>query len=207
MLLTHLLALLSTASSADPGLLAVDDSTIRLLVSTEPPEVVLVVDSRAEGPTPAVVGLELVDPADEVRGQGERRAVLSPGRNELRLRLQASLPGLTSDRGFPFHRLRYHVRPQNDEPVEGIVSVSVVASDLFEVTALAGGWTRAGATYPVVVRAAHPVTDAGVAGIDVTAAIWHGDEDVPLAEAAAVTDQAGVATLELRFPETAAGDL
>ncbi|HEX8173517.1 MAG TPA: MG2 domain-containing protein [Pyrinomonadaceae bacterium] len=155
------------------------------------------------------VALELVDTEDKVRARGERVEELSAGQQSVRMPLPFDFKKLDAGdrKKLPFYRLRYSVYagqtgPERVNVAEGVISLSGITPELFELRVSAPRKAREGKPYRVRVQATHPITRRPVPGVQLAAEIeLEGEGDTPLMlRAVGVTDADGQAALDLSLP-------
>lgn len=171
-------------------------------------EVMLYVDNVSGRNLTALITLELMDTQDKIRARGERREDLSAGRQSVRVPLSFDFNKLdASDRkAFPLYRLRYRISIGDSvntqaDIAEGVISLSEITPDLFELRLSAARRARESARYRVRVQALHPITRRPVRGVQLSAEMEldGGANDVVL-QARGVTDVEGHAALDFNLP-------
>jgi A-macroglobulin TED domain/Alpha-2-macroglobulin family/Carboxypeptidase regulatory-like domain/MG2 domain/A-macroglobulin receptor binding domain/Macroglobulin domain MG3 len=198
-----LAAHLSSASSA----LRVDESRIRVSLDERQTRVTLALENGTGSAFTARVTVELLDPHDKARASATTDVQVRRGANQLSIPLDLPFSGLleSEQKEFPWYRLRYHVAPSASAggvaALEGIVSLSEVTPDLFELRVVSSSKARGGSTLRARVRTANPVTGRPVRGVSVTAEIPldSGEKKVAL-KAAGATDADGFAVLDFKLP-------
>ena len=150
--------------------------------------------------------IELIAPDDQIKTAVERDFQLNKGANKLTLPLNLNAEQLTGSEAL-WQRLRYQISTENNLIVSGIVSLSEITPDLFEVRVAAAEDSIAGSRYAVRVRAAHPLSNIAAKGVKITAALElelednESDEDDELnLTARAKTDAEGFAVLHFDIP-------
>lgn len=192
----------SGASSA----LRLDESKIRVSLEDSQTRVTLEVDSGGPRPFGARVTLALLDPRDKVRAEESSDVSLRPGKNSLSLPIKLPYSEfLEAERKqFPWYRLRYRVAPEGGasvETVEGVVALSEVTPDLFELRVVAPRRASAGSQLRTRVRTFNPVTGRAVKGVAVSGELEFDTDDEPVVvKASALTGGDGFATLDFRVP-------
>ncbi|MBS1797074.1 MAG: carboxypeptidase regulatory-like domain-containing protein [Acidobacteria bacterium] len=157
---------------------------------------------RIENPKAAFdapLKLELLDAAGEVRGRAEQTATIETGRRDYRLTLPVGELLKKSEAGLAWFRLRYRVGAAS-----GVVSVSQMTSNIFELRVIASGALLTGMNYRSRIRALNPFTQKPVAGVTLDARLelgLRGDGGQKLGlDAAGETDADGFADLDFRIP-------
>jgi uncharacterized protein YfaS (alpha-2-macroglobulin family) len=178
----------SSASSA----LQVNETTTKVLIKGERLVVALAVNNLSDKAVAAHVKLEIIDPQNQVRALVERDVTIKQGPSTLDIPLPVSI----SNKELPdllWHRLRYRINPG---PVEGLVSLSEITPDIFQLGIIKPMATLAGTRYSVKVRAAHPVSSHPMSGVNVEATIKFDEQK----QSSAVTDSEGYATFDFDLP-------
>lgn len=178
----------------------IDEKNSSARFGAEGLEVTLPVTARAKAAVPAV--LELLDPADKVVASTSTEAVLDRGRQ--RLRLVLPLPGAAGPKNdeMIWHRVRYRVGN-----AFGIVSLSQLLEDVFDLRVAASAEVTPGMIYRVRVTAFNPFTEASASSVRINGTLTFdlksGDEDSLELKAEGLTDGNGNAVLEFRIPSGA----
>jgi hypothetical protein len=170
----------------------------------------LVVENPAGRSVAANVRVELIDPQGVVRSSAERGELIREGTTTLFIRLPFQPAKLKDEERnqLLWYRLRYHIEPKDassaaEKPVEGIISLSEITPDMFEVHVVGSAYAREGALYRARVRTAHPLDGHGIEGVRVEAQVKIEDEDKKLPtilSATGVTGAEGYATLNFNLP-------
>ena len=201
-LLLFSLVALPWALSASGISLKINEAETRVSIQTENIEVSLAVENVSGKTVNARIRLELVDPKDKARAESERDVSLNAGANKVAASLSLSTIGHAERKEFLWYRLRYRI-----DSLEGIVSLSEIMHDLFELKVLSSLVPVEGEIYRVVARAVHPVKLHPVKGVAVDAQVKLDDDTEPL-RASTVTDKNGYAIFEFRLPrEIASSEL
>jgi A-macroglobulin TED domain/Alpha-2-macroglobulin family/MG2 domain/Carboxypeptidase regulatory-like domain/A-macroglobulin receptor binding domain/Alpha-2-macroglobulin bait region domain/Macroglobulin domain MG3 len=204
-----LIALLAPLTRAR-GELKVNEARTRFLIEKEPAEVLLAVENSTGESLNARVELEIRDPQDRVISQVRQAQSIGTGNQTLSLNLPLYFSKLKAeDRRFLWHRLHYRVSKegQTDSITEGIISLSEITPDLFELRVAATEMAREGSRYKARVIASHPVTQKPAANVRIDGELaLQEDEDKNLKlHNSKTTDADGIAVLEFpmpkRFPE------
>jgi len=154
----------------------------------------------------AHIEVELLDPKGETRGMVSRDDEISRGSS--RIPFKISMPNLKPgdiDSVF-WYRMRYSISPAapggaSFEPVTGILSISEIAPDMFELQLAHPMLVKLGGAFQAIVRAVQPVTSRPVSGVKVQATLDPSDTDSnPLVKASATTDSRGYATVNFVLP-------
>lgn len=186
--------------------LRLDESKIRVSLEEAQTRVSLEVESGGPRSFNARFTLALLDPRDKVRAEASTDVSVRPGKNSLSLPIKLHYSELLEAERtqFPWFRLRYRVAPEGDASVaaaEGVVSLSEVTPDLFELRVLAPRKASAGSQLRTRVRTFNPVTGRAVKGVEVSGELKFDTGDEPtVVKASAVTGGDGFATLDFRVP-------
>jgi hypothetical protein len=200
------LPFISQLSSA-VSILQVDEAGTRVLLEDERIEVSLPVLNPTGRSLPVSIRLEMLDPDGGIRATVLQDQSLKRGSNRLVIPvpLQISAQGKENRDKVLWYRLRYSVRPAaSADPAgkaEGIISLSEITPDIFQLRITSPQYSRQGARYPAQVRALHPITLRAVKGVQVEGEcrFEDGTRDVSL-KASGVTDEEGYALLEFNLP-------
>lgn len=192
-------------SSAAPAF-RLDESRIRLLLDADAARFRVEVENGTGRELPARLSVELLDPHDRVRTTAAADVHLRRGANALEVALELPYARLldAERREFPWYRLRYSVAPTatNEAPpaLEGIVSVSEAAPDLFELSVVSAPAARAGSHYGARARTANPVTQRPIKGVAVEATLTFAADKKTVLKASGTTDVDGFVTLDFDLP-------
>lgn len=204
-----LLALLFAIQfSAAPRSLRVNEKGASIDLSKEQAVVALPLENISGRNLAARITLELIDTKDKVKAQSEVREELRTGQTSVRLPLSFDFNKLdTSDqKEFPLYRLRYRVFAGESADamavaVEGIISVSEITPELFELHISAARRAREGSRYRVRVQATHPITRRPVRGVQLAGEVELNDGSKPIVlRAAGITDAEGSSALDFNLP-------
>jgi hypothetical protein len=206
-----LLAQLSSANSS----LRVNEAETKILLADKQMSVSLAIENPTGRSLPAHVRLEVLNPEGKVVGMMERDQIIRSGSALLTLPLPLQLAGLKDNQRSEmlWYRLRYQVTPllasdaANNERIEGIISLSEITPDIFQLSVTAPRTTREGTRYRAQIRTLHPVTSRPVKGVQVKATIaFDGDNKSRNMKASSVTDASGYAALDFELPQKIEGD-
>lgn len=192
---TLLSARLSEASAG----LRVDEAATRLLFQADKAEALFAVQSSLVRPVTARVKLELIDELNRTNAKVEREVVLKPGPNTITAEFQ-----LAPSMYVLWRRLRYQVTTVSTNGVaahsaSGIVSLSQICPDIFQLSLIKPMMTSVGGRYHVRVRAEHPVSLHPLEGVSILAELSFEDTPSPSSRAG-TTDSEGYAVLEFDLP-------
>ncbi|HTR48339.1 MAG TPA: MG2 domain-containing protein [Verrucomicrobiae bacterium] len=206
-----LLFLFSPTSHADESV-RVNESRSKVVLRNGVMAVSLGVENLTGRKLGARVEIELLDPDGRSCGRAERDEQIAPGSSKVPFDLpMPTLKPADLDTVF-WYRLRYAISPSSSggeglSPVSGVISVSEIAPDMFELQVAYPAGAKLGAPLHVLVRAIQPVTSRPVAGVRIQAELDASDTDSikPLA-VSATTDSRGYAPLDFVIPATADAD-
>ncbi|HEX8495225.1 MAG TPA: MG2 domain-containing protein [Pyrinomonadaceae bacterium] len=202
------LPFLSQLSSAS-GTLRVDESITRLALDEQATIVSLAVVNPLGHEFRARVRLEVLDTLGEVRASLESDETIKRGASTLRFSLPLQLAGLDKQerKRALWYRLRYRISPEQPArasvgPIEGIVSLSEITPDFFELRVTAPSYAREGVRYHAFARAVHPISGRPVPGVKVEAriALQSAAKDKTL-KAFGLTNAEGNASLDFDLPQ------
>jgi hypothetical protein len=131
-----------------------------------------------------------------------------PNALDARLEINYAQMSVGEREEFPWYRLRYSVAPTSaaDAPaaLEGVVSVSEVTPDLFELRVVSAPAARPGSHYGARVRTTNPVTGRPLKGVSVEATFTFEDDGdrKTVLKASGATDGEGFVTLDFDLPRT-----
>jgi uncharacterized protein YfaS (alpha-2-macroglobulin family) len=203
-----LLAVRINAARVSPD---IDETDIKLLFDDKQTAAVLSIENNTGRALDASVQVELLTPKDDVFTRSVLSETLRAGANTLHvpLAIRFGVMPNSEQREFLFYRLRYRIAPQAattpgapaaSEAVEGIVSLSEITPDIFELNVVAPRKLREGAHYRVRVRAVHPLTARGTKDVRVEGEIDFDDDEQKDLKATASTDAEGNAALDFLLP-------
>jgi len=206
--LSVLIALLTPLTRAR-GELKVNEARTRFLLEKEPAEVLLAVENSTGETLNGKVELEILDPQDRVIAQVSNVHSIGTGDQTLKLSLPLYFSKLKAeDRRFLWHRLRYRVSKdgQSDSISQGIVSLSEITPDLFELRVANSEMAREGGRYKARVIASHPVTHKPAANVVIDGELTlqedeEDDEKNLKLHNSKTTDTDGFAVLEFQMPK------
>ncbi|PYS48774.1 MAG: hypothetical protein DMF68_12140, partial [Acidobacteria bacterium] len=186
----------------------VNESATRFLLDSERTGASLAIENPLGSSVRAHIRIDLIDTDGRVRSHGERDEMISAGRAQAFIPLAFQFSNLSdTERGkFLLYRLRYSIKDfarTDEKPIVGVISLSEITPDIFDVRVVASEFAREASRYTVRVRAAHPVTGLGIAGVGVEAQIEIDNEDGKPAttlKASGITDAEGCATLVFNLP-------
>lgn len=211
-----LLVLLVVQLTRAGGDISVDESRTRFVLHKDRAEVLLAVENTTGETRNASVRLELLDTHDAVLSEKFETQAVAPGSQTLRF----NLPPIVADVNRFNHRelLWYRLRYQLVEAVRssisihnGIISLSEITPDMFEVRVATSQSARQGGQYRARVQAIHPLTHRPAAGVHVKGEISFESGDSVKPTASGTTDKEGYAILNFALPprigDTSTGEI
>jgi uncharacterized protein YfaS (alpha-2-macroglobulin family) len=186
--------------------LRVDEKASRILLTDLAPQVSLVVENGSRETIAARIRLELLTPKETVAAATESKVEIKSGTQKLPFTLPFKTRDLTpyeEDQAL-WYRLHYRVIPDapGTPPIEGLISLSEITPDLFELRIVGPGKATPGSRFITKVLARHPVTHRPLKDVQVKGLVTisgNGDHAVSLTSSAA-TDAAGYADLTFNLP-------
>lgn len=186
--------------------LRVNESAARVTVETGHIVIALAVDNAAARRVASRLKLELLDTQNRAQAIAESDEIIQPGANTI----SASLAGsselaamLANHRQDLFwYRLRYQLTPGPS----GIVALSEITPDFFEISLNYPAVMSGGGHFRARVRAAHPLTERSMSGVSVTCTIELEGENAQQLKASAITGDDGFAACEFDLPRHIKGE-
>ena len=187
--------------------LRVNESNSRILLDKAPAEVLLAVENPSTAKVNANVQLELLDPRNKSIARTSQIQLIARGSQTLRLSLPFTLSNSDErERNrVLWYRLHYRLSPQ-ESPAEtladGIISISEMTPEVFELQVSAAQTVREGNRYHVRVQATHPITHNPAPNVRIDAHLTlEGDDDKTVKlSASKSTDAKGHALLDFELP-------
>lgn len=191
-------------SSATTAGLRVNEAATKVTLREGTAEVALAIENPFTESVRARIELEWVDTKDHVTNRTERVETVSPGANKIKVPLP--LYNYFQDRETIWYRLKYRVTAepnsgQTFSTVTGIVSLSEINSNFFELRVIASEYPSAGIMYRAQVRAVHPVTRKPIAGVQIEANLKFDNDKKDAFTANGVTDFSGAVQLGFSLPQ------
>lgn len=187
--------------------LRVNETGSRILLEKNPAEVLLAVENPSNANVNANIELELLDPRNKSLAKTTQVQAIARGSQKLTLALPFTFPGSDEKERnrVLWYRLHYRLSPQGslaETLADGIISLSEMTSDLFELRVSAAEIVREGNRYRVRVQATHPLTQrpASNVRIDAHVTLEDNDEKVVKLKGSTSTDAKGHAVLDLELP-------
>lgn len=186
--------------------LRVRESSTTLQLSDEKTTVTLAVENPSGRPAAARLRLELLDTADRLRASAEERATLGDGLMGVAISLPLSLLQGKELNELPWFRLRYKVMADEAgdaaaPDAEGIVSLSEITPDLFDLHLSCARYVAEGMRYRAHVSAIHPISSRPSEGVSLEAELkFAGAPQLAPLRASATTDAHGFSLLDFDLP-------
>ena len=189
------------------GELRVNEASSRILLEKAPAEVLLAVENPSTANLNANVQLELLDPRNKSIAKTTQVQSVARGSQTLRLSLPFTFSS-TDERErnrVLWYRLHYRLSPQ-ESPAEtladGIISLSEMTPDVFELRVSAAEMVREGNQYRVRVQATHPITHNPSPNVSIEAQVTlDGDNDKTVKlSGSKLTDAKGRAVMDFELP-------
>ncbi|HWT02383.1 MAG TPA: MG2 domain-containing protein [Pyrinomonadaceae bacterium] len=201
LIVSPLLSQLSTASTA----LRVNEAETRILLEGDQARASLAVENPTGRAFAAHVKLEVLDPQGKAVATVESDETIRGGKFSLVAPLPLRPKDMSDDEAL-WYRLRYRITPQptagetGTNGVEGIVSLSEITPDIFQLRVVAPERASAGTRYRAQVFAAHPVTMRPVKGVSLEAKLGFDGDELQDSQLAGVTDADGRAEFAFDLP-------
>ena len=211
-LLVCLFAVQFAANAGAGAGLRVDESATRARLTRDTADVALAFVNPTGRDVRAHVLVEILNPAGDVRAGDERDEQISPGANSILFSFKSAILNPREHKNLPWYRLRYVVTtadaPDNATAIEGVVSLSEIAPDLFELNVATPEYAFDGLRFRARVRASNPSSHRPAKGVRVEGAVTlvKDYEDKKSVRAAGLTDAEGLATLDFDLPRGVAAD-
>ena len=191
------------------GDVRVNERETKFLLDKDPAEVVLAIENSTGKTMDARVVVELLDPNSKSKAKTTQLATIATGTQKLSLFLPMSFSRLsaTERSNILWQRLRYRLMDQDKGylgPVvtEGLISLSEITPDLFDVRVAAAEMIREGNRYQARAQAIHPITRKPVANVRIEGELTiEDDKDKSVkVRASKTTDAKGYALLDFPLP-------
>jgi len=182
-----LCALAVSTLAQSPAALRVNEAASAISLAGGQSKIALAVENDAGRAVLAQITLELLDPLDKVVARTHRRETLKPGASVVAAFLPVSNFTRKGEdiKQLLWYRLRYEIAPfvtdtvrlVDSSPSQGIISLSEITPDLFELRVSAASKANAGEMYRVRVYATHPLTSRPVRGVNVSGVVSFEETD------------------------------
>jgi hypothetical protein len=188
--------------------LSVDETATVISLKELAPELSLATFNGTGKPLDASVRVEFIDPSDTVVSTLSQNVTINTGRQKLNLTLPFRTRDFSPNENHKilWYRLRYVITPLQStrvEPVRGIVSISEITPELFELRVTKPGYVREGMRCRALVTTLHPITRKPVQGVELKGLIKI-DKSNTRSErrvtASTITNSDGFAYLDFNLP-------
>ncbi len=192
-------------SSAVNVTLRVNEAATKVSLRDASAEVSLAVENLAAEPVRVKLELEWIDPKGYVPNRIGRVENIAPG--ESKLKIPFPLGQFYRENDTPWFRLKFRITSDETPgksfaPVTGIISLSEMAAEMFELHIVASDFALPGKPYRAQVRALHPVTARPVAGVRIISELKFDNDAEDKFVASSVTDRSGFASLSINLPQS-----
>ena len=201
-LLTIFVCFLAILNASAQTIFRLDEKATKAFITNDQLKTELALDNKS-AKFAAKIRLEIIDVDERVLAQAETSETIKRGRQTLTVWLPFSYAQNSND--YLWCRLRYSVTSDENAEIQtlnGIVSLSEITPEIFEVRAAAGEHIYSGMNYRVRVRAFQPLTDAPMSDVKITGEVKldiKNKADLQL-RATAVSGEDGTATLDFKIP-------
>ena len=187
--------------------LRVDESATKARLREQTLTVSLIVENTSGTRTRAQVDLELINPKGESCGHAIHVAELSPGSNKVEI--DVAMPNLqpAKEDDVFWYRLAYKISAPGQsvtaqvEPVTGLISVSEISPEMFQLEMEYPGLVKVGTTAHAFVRAVQPVSLRPVSGVKIEATLTVDDTaGSATLRSSSTTDSRGYAPIDFMVP-------
>ncbi|MEW6736853.1 MAG: MG2 domain-containing protein, partial [Acidobacteriota bacterium] len=189
---------------ASSPVVSVNEAAVKLLLTDDQSAISLTIENRSGHNLPAHIYVEILDPQSCVQASADEEAMLQTGTTIHQLALPLTKLSRKELSRILFYRLRYRIEPIGSTDVgpamEGIISVSEITLDIFELKVTADNYALAGTHYPVRTRALHPITAHPVSGVTIKAEIIFDETNMPALQATGITDADGYVVINFDLP-------
>jgi hypothetical protein len=201
-----LLFLLVVQLTRAGGDLRVNESRTRFVLHKDRAEVLLAVENTTGETRKATVKLELLNRWNAVLSETTGTQSVPSGPQTLQFNLPPVVANFTEAdrRDLLWYRLRYRLvetARANMSIQNGIISLSEIMPDMFEIRIATSETARAGGRYKARVQAVHPFTRKPANGVQLSGEISFDDDENLKPKASAVTDKDGYAVLSFLLPQ------
>ena len=181
----------------------INESEIKAVVTDKDISVGVEVWNDSEAEIPGTLYFQLLDPNDLVVSTSKFSRNLRPGSNAV----STSVPrparvNSTVEDPLPWYRLRYRFEADQNRVLSGLVALSTIAPDVYELRIAHPDKALPGHLFEVRIHAANPVTRKAIAGVQVRGRMEFDSADKPIAWAHA-TNSSGDAVVAFRIPAEA----
>src|SRR6185503_17136648 len=188
------------------GDVRVNEADTRILLDQDPAQVLLAVENSTGVTVNVRVEVELLDPQNKSKAKATQIATIAKGTQKLSLSIPFSVSQLpaTERPNILWQRLRYRLTEESSTRVvaEGLISLSEIAPDLFDVRVAAAEMIREGNRYQARAQATHPLTRKPIANVRIDGELKVEDDNDKSVKvrASKTTDSKGYALLDFPLP-------
>jgi hypothetical protein len=192
------------------NVLIVNESRTRFVLQKDHIDIQFAVENTTSQTRTASVRLVLLDTKDAVLSETFETQTVAPGSQILRFKMPQVVANLTNfeRRDLLWYRLRYRVVEtvgSNMLVQNGIISLSEIMPDLFELRVAAADFAREGGNYRARVQARHPFTHSPAAGVQIKGTFTFDENESVTRQASATTGNDGYALLNFVMPLALSG--
>ncbi len=194
--------------STSATMLRVDEASTRFALMENYASVSLAVENFSDSGIRAQIRLELLDTQGRVSAADKSDETIKAGSSAIVIPVSLVASKLTKQERsrLLWYRLRYRIIPKttvgiSSEPIEGIISLSEITPDLFDLEIIGSSLAFDGMRYRARARAKHPISSLAVKDVFVQAELSFDDApSVGIIKTSATTDSDGFAVLDLDLP-------
>ena len=190
--------------------LIVNESRTRFVLQKDHIDILFAVENTTGQTRNASIRLELLDTKDAILSETSETQTVAPGIQILRFKMPQVVANLTDleRRDLLWYRLRYRLVETVGSSMliqNGIISLSEIMPDLFELRVAAADFAREGGSYRARVQARHPFTHSPAPGVQIKGTFTFDENENIKREATATTGKDGYALLNFVMPPALAG--
>ncbi|MBI4751403.1 MAG: carboxypeptidase regulatory-like domain-containing protein [Acidobacteria bacterium] len=186
------------------GSIQVNESLIRLMPFDTHGELKFSVTNSTGRPVRVTIECELLDPEDAATRRATIQTILDPGAQSIPVNLSLGKLFNGKPESLYLHRVRYRVTPEPKtvNAVSGVVAVSEITPDCFQLRVATPERLTSPGAYKVLVMAFHPITGKPVSDVQLVATIKITNQAQPATfSVPGTTDISGTAQLDFTFPQ------
>lgn len=191
------------------GVLTVNEPATRLSFRNDNPQLLLAVENNVGKPLDAKVRVELLDPNGSIKASGAPPVTITTGSQKVPINLPLSISTMKwGERSrLLWYRIRYLIEPDPASGVAavgGILSLSQITPEVFELRISGSQYARPGMRYRATVRAQHPLTNRPAPGVRLNGTIEIEDDQTDAkttVKAKGISNNEGFAYLDFDLPE------
>jgi hypothetical protein len=188
------------------GAITINEAATRFLIQHDSASVLLSINNSSGGLVRTRIQIEVLDPENRVKASVDRIEDLARGNKILTLPVPFNSSKLlpAERRRLLWYRLHYRFIPDQSaaNTTDGLVSLSEITPDLFEVRLATSEIVHEGGGYFARIQTIHPITRRPAANVAIDAEVTledDNDSSVNL-KASGVTDSHGYVALDFRLP-------